>query len=325
VEAVWREIALSLAIGFFSGVLSGAFGIGGGVVTTPAIRLILGAPALIAVGTPLPVIIPSALTGAFNYHRQGFVDVRASVTCGLFGSLFAVAGALLTRFVGGSTVLLATAALIFYVAGDMIVSALRSRRAPELAAGEEADAFGEAPAGADGRSDGDAEALTNDGDAGTLRADSAGQLQSAPQERQRGGPQGPGIPVVSTPLWRLAVIGGLTGLYSGFLGLGGGFVLVPMLTRWLHFDIKRAIGTSLLAISILAVPGTITHALLGNVDWLIALMLTVAVVPGAIVGARLTLGSSDRATRLGFAIVLLLTGIVLAAGELGWLPVGAGR
>ena len=54
----------TLAIGFVSGLFSGAFGIGGGIVTTPAIRLILGAPALVAVGTPLPVILPSAITGA---------------------------------------------------------------------------------------------------------------------------------------------------------------------------------------------------------------------------------------------------------------------
>jgi uncharacterized membrane protein YfcA len=286
VEAIWREAGLSLGIGFFSGVLSGAFGIGGGVVTTPAIRLILGAPALIAVGTPLPVIIPTALTGARSYDRRGLVDRRASVVCGLSGSLLAIAGALLTRVVGGSAVLLATAALIFYVAADMIVTAIRARVAPELAAGEEADAFG-----------------------------AARQSQSEAQS-----PETASASSVATPIWRLALIGALTGLYSGFLGLGGGFVLVPMLTRWLGFDIKRAIGTSLFAIAILAIPGTITHALLGNVDWLIALLLTVAVVPGAMLGARITLGASDRATRIGFACILLLAGATLAAGELGWLP-----
>jgi uncharacterized membrane protein YfcA len=47
--------ALTLVVGFASGLLSGAFGIGGGLLTTPAIRLVLAYPALIAVGTPLPV------------------------------------------------------------------------------------------------------------------------------------------------------------------------------------------------------------------------------------------------------------------------------
>jgi uncharacterized membrane protein YfcA len=48
------EWLLAAAIGWVSGVLSGAFGLGGGILTTPAIRLLLDAPALVAVGTPLP-------------------------------------------------------------------------------------------------------------------------------------------------------------------------------------------------------------------------------------------------------------------------------
>jgi uncharacterized membrane protein YfcA len=120
--------------------------------------------------------------------------------------------------------------------------------------------------------------------------------------------------------WRLVLIGSVTGLYSGFLGLGGGFVLVPLLTRWLRLDIKRAIGTSLLAIAILAVPGTITHAYLGHIDWRIAGALVIGVIPGAWLGARITLGASDRTIRIAFAVMLLAVGAWLAAAELGWLP-----
>ncbi|NTW29300.1 MAG: sulfite exporter TauE/SafE family protein [Coriobacteriia bacterium] len=271
-----RQTAITLGIGFVSGVLSGAFGIGGGIVTTPAIRLILGAPALIAVGTPLPVILPSALTGAYNYYRRGIIDVRTAVACGLAGSLVAVASAYATRFVGGEVVLIATAMLILYVAADVIVSLVRPPRLG-LEGGEEAEAFA---------------------------------AVSSPPE---GAPQAP----QSRPAWgSLLAVGALTGFYSGFLGLGGGFVLVPLLTRWLHFDIKRAIGTSLLAISILAIPGTITHALLGHIDWAIALSLALGVVPGAWLGARITLGASDRSVKIAFAALLVLVGVWLGASEL---------
>jgi uncharacterized membrane protein YfcA len=115
---------------------------------------------------------------------------------------------------------------------------------------------------------------------------------------------------------KLVLIGAVTGLYSGFLGLGGGFVLVPMLTRWLSYDIKKAIATSLLTITILAVPGTITHAMLGHIDWRIAGVLVIGVVPGAIVGARLTLGSGERSVRIGFATLLLVVGAWLAISTL---------
>ena len=115
---------------------------------------------------------------------------------------------------------------------------------------------------------------------------------------------------------RQSCAGAATGLYSGFLGLGGGFVLVPLLTRWLRYPIKCAIGTSLVAIAILAVPGAITHVVIGNVDWAIAAGLTIGAIPGAVVGSRIGLGASDRALRLGFASLLALTGLWLAASEL---------
>ena len=302
-----RELLTTFGIGLVSGVLSGAFGIGGGIVTTPGIRLLLGAPALVAVGTPLPVIFPSAVTGLLNYRRGGLLEVRTGVWCGVFGSVFAVLGALATKFVGGSVVLLATAALILYTACDMVLQVVWPPRVG-LEASEERDAF--APA-EDGSSSDANTALEGGGGGGaalgSARSDAAPSTTPPPPPRQ-------------PPLWKLALIGSVTGAYSGFLGLGGGFVLVPMLTRWLRYDIKRAIGTSLLAIAILAVPGTITHALLGHIDWRLAVVLVVGVIPGAWVGSRITLGSSDRAIRIAFAVMLFVVGGWLAAAELGWLP-----
>jgi len=55
---------LGVLSGFVAGVLSGAFGVGGGIVTTPAIAVLLGGTPIQAVATPLPVIFPTALAGA---------------------------------------------------------------------------------------------------------------------------------------------------------------------------------------------------------------------------------------------------------------------
>lgn len=305
-----RQQLITIAVGFLSGVLSGAFGIGGGIITTPAIRLVLGAPALVAVGTPLPVIIPGALTGSYNYYRRGVLDTRTGVACGLFGAVTAVIGAIATKYVGGTTVLLVTAALIFYVAVDVVLQVVRPPRLG-LMGSEERDAFAEEPVVPEGEGSPAASAV-DEATAETRRDPPAAELREPRGAAELGRPSRP-------RLWRVAIIGGLTGLYSGFLGLGGGFVLVPMLTRWLRFDMKRAIGTSLLAIAVLGVPGTVAHALLGHIDWGIAVALIVGVVPGAMLGARITLKSSDRATRIGFACVLIAAGVWLAASELGWL------
>jgi uncharacterized membrane protein YfcA len=197
--------------------------------------------------------------------------------CGISGSLSAIAGALATRVVGGSTVLLLTAMLIGYTALDMILQVFRPPRVG-LEASEERDAY-------------------------------------VPEEPSA---TPPFAGAIRPAAWKLAIIGLLTGAYSGLMGLGGGFVLVPLLTRWIRFDIKRAIGTSLAAIAILAVPGTVAHSVLGNVDWAMAAGLIVGVVPGAWLGSRISLGASDRAVRIGFSAMLLLMGGALAGSELGW-------
>jgi hypothetical protein len=101
-----------------------------------------------------------------------------------------------------------------------------------------------------------------------------------------------------------------------FLGLGGGFVIVPLLARWLGFDMKRAVGTSLLAVAILAVPGSITHYLLGHVDLAIALGLALGVVPGAALGSRLTVLAREAAVRYAFAAMLACVAVLLVVGEL---------
>jgi uncharacterized membrane protein YfcA len=264
-------VAATVVVGLASGVLAGAFGIGGGLLTTPAIALLLGYPALIAVGTPLPVIIPGALTGAAAYHRRGLADVRAALLMALVGAAGSVGGALVTRFVGGAGVLLVTAAVITWASIDML-RRHRATVASQAVAGEaESD---EALAGA--------EAL------------------------------GPARPRA----WVLAAIGAAAGLYSGFLGLGGGFVIVPALMRWCGMPVKKAIGTSLVTIALLAIPGTLTHWYLGHIDWALAAWLAVGVVPGAVIGARLTSRASDRSVRLAFAVMLGVLGVWLAASQL---------
>ena len=116
--------------------------------------------------------------------------------------------------------------------------------------------------------------------------------------------------------WRLGAIGLAAGLLSGLLGVGGGILMVPAFVGWVRLPIKEAVGCSLACVGHPRGPGTITHALLGHIDWAFALPLCVAVIPGARVGAHLAIRSSDRALRLSVAIVLGSIAIVYAVGEI---------
>ena len=245
--------ALTLVAGLATGALSAAFGVGGAVISTPAIRA-LGASATIAIGTTLPSILPSAATGTVRYAREQLVDWRVvawAVPAGIVGS---VGGSLLSHVVPGDghLLMLLTAALLAY-------TAVRMTRPPRVVEGEHETA--------------------NDGAL-------------------------------------LAAIGFAAGGLSGLLGVGGGIVMVPGFSELAHVPLRKTIATSLACVGCLAIPGTITHALLGDIDWRFAALLTLAVVPGAQLGAWLTLRSSDRRLRLAVAAFLGAIAVVYAFGEL---------
>jgi uncharacterized protein len=88
--------------------------------------------------------------------------------------------------------------------------------------------------------------------------------------------------------------------------------------------LRRALGTSLLVIAILVIPGTIVHAILGNIDWAIFVALTIGVVPGARLGARIALGVREGTLRIAVGVFLLVVALAYGASELASLAGGRG-
>ncbi len=69
-----------LAIGFFAGILSGVFGIGGGVIIVPALILLAGMVPIVATGTSLAaLLLPVGILGAWEYHKKGNLDIQAAL------------------------------------------------------------------------------------------------------------------------------------------------------------------------------------------------------------------------------------------------------
>jgi uncharacterized membrane protein YfcA len=97
---------------------------------------------------------------------------------------------------------------------------------------------------------------------------------------------------------RTSIIGAVAGLLAGLLGVGGGILMVPAFVSILRMPPKRAVATSLVAVAMLSIPAMITHAVLGHIDWAFALLLVIGVVPGAQVGAKLTIHGSEERLRL---------------------------
>ena len=125
--------ALTVALGVATGAMSGLFGIGGAVISTPGIRA-LGASAQTAIGTTLPSIIPGAASGTLRYAREGLVDGQAVRATTPVGIVTAVAGALLTEVIPGEghALMLVTAALLAVSGGRMIRNADADAQAPSV-------------------------------------------------------------------------------------------------------------------------------------------------------------------------------------------------
>ena len=101
--------------GAMLGFLSGLFGVGGSSVATPTLRL-LNVPRLLALGTPLPVALPTAVVGGWTYWRRGLVNGRAVLWTVLSGVPADVVGSNLSARVPGRLLMALTGAFVILVA-----------------------------------------------------------------------------------------------------------------------------------------------------------------------------------------------------------------
>ena len=278
---------LTLAAGGMTGVLSAAFGVGGAVVSTPALRA-LGLGAELAIGSTLPSILPSAVSGTLRYSRERLVDWRVVAYTVPAGFAASIGGSVLAHSLPGEGHLLMvlTALLLLFSAYRM------SAHAREPTTEEVAEMAGAADL---------VDTVEPDANAAERRDD-----EVADEE--------PGRPAT------LVGVGLVAGFLSGLLGIGGGVVMVPGFTELARIRLKTAIASSLVCVGIFAIPGTITHAALGGIRWWPwAILLTLGVVPGARIGAALTIRAAD--TRLRRTVAYFLGAVALAylVGEIASL------
>ena len=118
-------IAEAIAAGLAAGVVSGMFGVGGGVVFVPALVFIYDVGQVEAEATSLLAIIPVALVGAWRQRAYGNVRVREGVVMGLLAAAGAFGGVALANALPERTLEIAFAGLMVVVAGQLARDALR--------------------------------------------------------------------------------------------------------------------------------------------------------------------------------------------------------
>jgi len=109
----------------------------------------------------------------------------------------------------------------------------------------------------------------------------------------------------------LVLIGLVAGFFSALFGVGGGIVVVPLLVLGARFELRPATATSLAAIGVTALAGTVTYAFHGEVEPLKAALVGVPAAGGAVAGAALQQRVPVRTLSLLFAALLAAIAIRL--------------
>lgn len=267
-----------VGVGFLVGVLGGFFGVGGGFLAGPMMFL-SGVPMNYVIGTDLAHMTGKSIVAARRHRALGHVDIKLG--------LLMVLGTVPGIEVGARIIeaLEATGCIDLVVGVTYVVilvaigsfTAWESLRAMKLLRTEQM---------------GTNEALALTGMTQRVHGLRIPPLVSLPRS---------GIESIS--VWVILAASFLAGLLAGMLGVGGGFIRMPMLIYLIGVPTHVAVGTDLFEVVISAGYGTLTHALKGNVDILMALVMQTGAAIGAQIGATSTRFFAGPRIRLFFSIL----------------------
>lgn len=280
-----NPIALA-TIGFLVGILGGFFGVGGGFIAGP-FMFWAGVPMNFVVGTDLAHMTGKSIVASKRHRTMGHVDVK-------LGSLM-VAGTIVGVEAGAQIIegLEASGTVdivigITYVVILLAISAFtawESLRALRMIRTDQINVE---------------DAIGIKGLAARVHGFKLWPMISFPSSG-----------IASLSLWSVLGVGFITGLLSGSLGVGGGFIRMPLLVYVIGLPTHVAVGTDLFEIVFSSGYGTITHALKGNVDILMALVMQTGAAVGAQIGATSTRFFAGPNIRLLFSALPIIGAIMV--------------
>lgn len=275
-------------VGFLIGILGGFFGVGGSFIAGPALRL-MGVDWNFAVGTDLAHIVGKSVVAAKRHRVLGNVDLKLGLIMALGTIGGAECGAQLIQMLkraGNVNLVVSIVSIAVYVSIStfMIWESRKTlaQNKPSVPRGKVKGATAK-----------------NDQSSFQHVTRSIQQLNLPPMIK---------LPVsgLTISLWIIVLVSFVGGLFSGFLGGGAGYIRMPSMVYVLGVPTHLAVGTDLFEIIISASYGTFSHAVKGNVDILIALVMHTGAAIGAQIGAISTQYFTGPKIRLAFVPLPLI-------------------
>ena len=276
-------------VGFLIGILGGFFGVGGSFIAGPALRLV-GLDWNFAVGTDLAHIVGKSVVAARRHRALGNIDFRLGwiMAFGTIGG--AEVGAQLIQALkraGNVNLVVSIVSIVVYVS----ISTFMIWESRKTLASRKGRSQRGIVKGAKSKKDHSA----------------FGPVTRAIQ-RLKIWPmvELPASGVKGISLWMILLVAFVGGFFGGFLGGGAGYIRMPSMVYVLGIPTHLAVGTDLFEIIISASYGTFTHAIKGNVDILIALVMNIGAAIGAQIGAISTQYFTGPKIRLAFVPLPLI-------------------
>ena len=287
-------LALFVGFGLLIGVLFGFFGMGGSFLVTPAL-LVMGYPTRVAVGSGLAFVFGTSVIATLKHRDLGQVDYKL----GLLMIVGTTAGIEVGKEIVVHLESLGLAGSIISVTYVFLLGGIGAFVTYEALTGDSGG-------GIDHEADADEPADADD------IPDIAKTIQSyrvPPMIDLRGG--------VTVSLWMILAVAFATGLLSGFLGVGGGFIRMPALFYLVGVPVPIAVGTDLFEIVFSGGLGSFLYALDGGVDLSIVLPLLAGSAFGARIGSAATSIVDEDDIKVYFGLMLLGGALAVAVREIG--------
>ena len=271
-----------VVVGFLIGVMGGFFGVGGSFIAGPALRAV-GLDWNFAVGTDLAHIVGKSVVAAKRHRALGNVDLRLGFIMAIGTMGGAEVGAQLIQMLkraGNVNFVVSIVSIAVYVSISTFMiwesrKTLSSRKGRRQRKGVDHSAF---------------KHVTR-----SIQRLKIWPMISLPTSGVKG-----------ISLWMILLVAFVGGFFGGFLGGGAGYIRMPSMVYVLGVPTHLAVGTDLFEIIISASYGTFSHAIKGNVDILIALVMNTGAAIGAQIGAISTQYFAGPKIRLAFVPLPLI-------------------